>query len=105
LSENKKPRTQALLDGFTGIALQSDQTQASKDLGAKLLDSLKSVSIHDLSFDQKLDIIWGACALELESNKLVSSLHDHLMSMNFQRTDNDLTFEQFQKIKDFQLYL
>ena len=25
--------------------------------------------------------------------------------MNFNRTDNDLTFEQFNKVKDFQLYL
>lgn len=27
------------------------------------------------------------------------------MAMNFQRTDNDLTYDQFQKIRDFQTYL
>lgn len=26
-------------------------------------------------------------------------------SMNFQRTNNDLTFEQFQKVRDFLLYM
>ena len=41
------------------------------------------MSIHDLSFDNKLDIIWGACALELESHAFVKKLYDHLMAMNF----------------------
>jgi hypothetical protein len=30
MKEGNSPRTQALIDGFTGIALQSDQTESSK---------------------------------------------------------------------------
>jgi len=48
---------------------------------------------QEFTFDQKIDILWSTCALGLENgSKLVKELFFDLNDMNFQRTDNDLTY-------------
>ena len=97
---HKSPRVQALIDGVHGIALQSAQTTESKALALRLLNILNERLGREaetkLSFDQKLDVLWSACALELEQESvLVEDLYTDLHLMNFQRTHNDLTYNQF----------
>ena len=59
----------------------------------------------EFSFDQKLDILWSACALGLEESPIVKDFYEDLNLMNFNRTDNDLTYQQFDKVRDFMIYL
>jgi hypothetical protein len=51
---------------LTGIANQSFQTDDSIEVATILLKKLQNCSIDEFTFDQKLDIIWSACALGLE---------------------------------------
>jgi hypothetical protein len=49
--------------------------------------------------------VWSACALGFENKPIVRDLFSEIQQMEFQRTDNDLTYDQFQLVRDFQLYL
>ena len=112
ISDEKQPkvRTQALIDGLRGIALQYEQTEQSSEVAKLCLQRLERdlgpIPEQSLTFDQRLDILWSSCAVGLEKDSnLVKDLYQGLQLMNFQRTANDLTYQQFQKVRDFQLYL
>lgn len=101
----QEARDSSIIDGLYGIALQSNQSEASRETSKKLLkiiDKRLQQDIHRINFDQKLNILWAASALGLEQeSSSVKSLFMQLNNLNFNRTHNDLTFEQFNKVKDF----
>lgn len=67
-----------------------------------ILDERLQGDLHRISFDQKLNIMWAASALGLEQDSTsVKGIFIQLNNLNFNRTHNDLTFDQFQRIKDF----
>lgn len=99
-------RPQALIDGLRGVALQYQQTAESAWVAKFCLEKLEKdlgpLPEQSLTFDQRLDILWSACALGLEKEStLIKDLYQGLQLMHFQRTSNDLTFQQFQKVRDF----
>jgi len=50
--------------------------------------------------------MWAACALGIElETPLVQDLYGNLNLLNFQRTDNDLTYFQYHKVRDVLIYL
>ena len=70
----------------------------------KAIDTAKNIMSHinnrnelriEFSFEQKLDTMWAACALGLESSPIVKDFYQEINLMNFNRTDNDLTYTQF----------
>ena len=105
----QEARDSSIIVGLYGIALQSNQSEASRETSKKLLkiiDERLQQDIHRINFDQKLNILWAASALGLEQeSSSVKTLFMQLNNLNFNRTHNDFTFEQFNKVKDFQLYL
>lgn len=87
--------------------MQSYQTNNSKDVAGQIIKRIdEHVAKQDqFTFDQKLDTLWGACALQLENSQAVKEFCIDLNMMNFQRTDNDLTFQQAEKVQDIMIYL
>jgi hypothetical protein len=110
ISKREIPRVQAIIDGLSGIALSNEitpqATSVSKTLLEHLTQKLGAQPELALSFDQKLSLMWSACAIGIETEgPLVKDLYRDLHMMNFQRTHNDLTYGQAQKVIDIQLYL
>lgn len=90
-------RLEAMVDGLYGIALQHNHGQPARKVAGLLLDKLgdKAGAKHreSLSFQQKLEVMWSACALGLEDKKIVKALYQDLNNQNFERTDHDLSYE------------
>jgi len=64
-----------------------------------------SKNIH-LTFDQKLNVLWSDCAIGNENKSLlVRQIFHDICEMNFERTDNDLTYAQYEKVKDVFIYI
>lgn len=84
--ESKKPmRLEAAVDGLYGIALQN-RAVGSKDVVSRLLDFLGSKSAqaqNRLSFQQKLEVVWSACALGFENKPIVRELYSEIQQMEF----------------------
>ena len=99
---------QALFDGLKGIALQHTIGDDARKVAKSVLGLIEN-KVSDganLTFDQKLDLLWNTCALGLEEgNQLFKDLHGDIQMLNFERTHNDLTFEQSNKLRDYLLYI
>ena len=61
------------------------------------------MNLSQLSFDQRLDVLWSSCALGKEES--IREIYEDLQTMNFQRMDNDLTYQQYCKLRDSLIYL
>jgi len=101
-------RLDSLVEGVFGIAMQAEQTPESLALADKILDHISERLdlLSEVTFDQKVDIMWASCALGFEKQSLlIREFWQEIQEMAFQRTDNDLTYSQFQKLRDILTYI
>jgi len=88
-------RLDSLVEGVFGIAMQAEQTPESLALADKILDHISERLdlLSEVTFDQKVDIMWASCALGFEKQSLlIREFWQEIQEMAFQRTDNDLTY-------------
>jgi len=89
--------------------MQGEQSDESLKLAESLLEFISETRpdlSEELTFDNKIDLLWSCCALGFtKQSMVVRQFFQELASLNFQRTDNDLSYRQFLKVKDILIYL
>jgi hypothetical protein len=67
--------------------------QLAKSLAARL-------EVTKLPFSELVDAAWSLCSLELYQSKALAKALDQLNRINFERVDNDLKYQEYQKLLD-----
>lgn len=60
--------------------------------------------MYDLTFEQKLDILWASSVVGQANHKIVRELFTDINLLNFQNTNHDLTYQLFERMLDIMVY-
>jgi len=99
-----EPRVEALIDGLMGIALQARHSSKAMRTAKQILKKFKPYmsELTSLDFDKKSELLWGICALGLETGTPITKIL--FLDINHQRwetTQNDLSYHQQNLIGDY----
>jgi hypothetical protein len=87
----------SLVAGLKGLAespsLDDKAVQLSQRLSARL-------DVSNLPFSVLIDAAWSLCALQLYESKALSLAVAKLNSINFERVDSDLKYQEYLKLTD-----
>lgn len=103
--------SQILIDGLIGIALGSDRsTEAFRTAGA-IAERFTTKRIAGLKFNEKVELLNGICVADLLEHpdtkhsalKVVAETISSLNDLWFDNTENELTFDNFDKLREVYL--
>ena len=83
----------AVVDGFVGQALCEYQPNNTNQL---LSTMLSNIELQNLSFDQKVELLHAIALLSMIKSPVVKAIITEIDKLNFERTDNELGFKQFE---------
>ena len=102
--------SQVLIDGLVGIAHGPALNEKTKKVCELLLKPFENTSrLEKLTFKEKIELINAICVADLHEHeenllarKILKFVIDDLDSLHFDITDNELSYENFEKL--FEVY-
>ena len=97
LNQTEQLSSSSVVSGLKGLAESASLDDRAKQLSQRLANRL---DVSSLSFTELIDTLWSLSALQHYEARSFQAALAQLNTLNFERIDNDLKYDEYMKLLD-----